>query len=396
MGKLTATKVKSVLDKPGRYGDGDGLFLLVSKPGQASWVARIQHNKQRRDYGLGSAKFCSLSEARVKAFDLRRTLAEGGDPIAQRRAESRQQEKLIRTFREAAEAFLEARESKVAERTQRQAKSLLKTYAYPSLGRLQVQSIDADVLADCLAPVWAKKGATGDKVRSIIMQVLNYARPDAAFSASDLSAKISTRLPKQAAKGHHKSLPYAELPPFMNRLAEKTGMGALALRMAILCASRSGEVRGAKWGEIDFDRAVWTIPADRMKMRKPHVVPLSPQALDLLADARELRRVGTDLIFPNGKGGELSDMALTKTLRDMGMKCTAHGFRSTFTDWAAEQTSAPEEIREAALAHAVSNRVTKAYLRTDFLDKRRDLLEAWGRFAAGEGGDNVVKMEAAR
>lgn len=396
MGNLTAARVKALMDKPGRYNDGDGLILFVNAPGKASWVARIQHNKKRRDYGLGSANLYSLAEARNKLWEVRRTLADGGDPIAQKRAERNKQARLGTTFKDAAEAFLKVRQSKdLADKSQQQAENLLKRYAYPSLGRLQVQSIDAETLADCIAPVWVEKGATGDKLRSLILGIMRLARPDAGFSVKDLGAKVSERLPKQAKKGHHTAMPYAELPPFMAKLAEKTGMGALALRMAILCTSRSGEVRFATWGEIDFDAGTWTIPAERMKSRKEHVVPLSPQAMALLDEMKAIRRAGTDLIFPNGKGKALSDMALTKTLRDMGTKWTAHGFRSTFTDWAAEQTNVPEEIREAALAHTVSNKVTKAYLRTTFFDKRRDLMNAWGRFAAGEA-DNVVKLEAAR
>jgi integrase len=175
----------------------------------------------------------------------------------------------------------------------------------------------------------------------------------------------------------------------MDRLEKKIGIAAKALRLLILCASRSGEIRGAKWDEIDLGNAVWTIPAERMKMRKPHRVPLSPQALAVLEEAKAIRR--SDQVFPNGKGVALSDMALTKTLRDMGMGCTAHGFRSSFRDWAAEQTSVAGEIAEAALAHAVSNAVEAAYKRTDFFDRRRDLMDAWGRFATG-CKDNVIRL----
>jgi integrase len=178
----------------------------------------------------------------------------------------------------------------------------------------------------------------------------------------------------------------------MERLAEKTGIGALALRFLILCGSRSGEVRGAKWSEVDFNAAVWTIPAERMKMRKVHRVPLCAQAMALLGQAKAVRR--SSQIFPNGKGEALSDMALTKTLRDMGLACTAHGFRSSFRDWAAEQTSAPGEIAEAALAHAVPSAVEAAYKRTDFFDRRRELMHAWGRFATADGSGDVVELGA--
>ena len=172
-------------------------------------------------------------------------------------------------------------------------------------------------------------------------------------------------------------------------------MGALALRLAILCASRSGEVREATWDEFDLDRAVWTIPAERMKAKKPHRVPLTSEALAVLSKASDVRRPGTTLVFPGTKDTALSDMTLTKVLRDMDMKCTAHGFRSTFRDWAAEQTSVAGEIAEAALAHAVPNAVEASYKRTDFFDKRRDLMLAWSRFATGQDSAEVVELAVA-
>ena len=389
MGKLTAAKVKALLDKPGRYSDGNGLLLFVRNPGQGSWVARAQHNNRRHDYGLGSVKLYSLAEARGRAWEVRRALADGRDP----RTLWEQPAPLLRTFKEAAEDFLTALGAKeLGERRLKQARSQLVRYAYPSLGRLQVQSLDAERIAECLRPIWTAKPETARQIRSLIERVLRFARPDGPQFAGTLGPAITDRLPKQPAKGNHKAMPYQELPEFMDRLQHKGGIAALALRMAILCASRSGEIRGATWNEFDIDAGVWTIPADRMKMRKPHRVPLSPQALAVLAEAGALRR--SEHVFPNGKGVALSDMALTKTLRDMGMECTAHGFRSTFRDWAAEQTSVAGEIAEAALAHAVPNAVEAAYKRTDFFDLRRDLMNVWGRFATGDSGENVVPIRA--
>ncbi|MCB2051956.1 MAG: tyrosine-type recombinase/integrase [Novosphingobium sp.] len=390
MGKLTAAKVKAVIDQPGRYSDGDGLILFVRAPGQASWVARVQHNGKRRDYGLGSAKLFKLAEARDRAWEVRRALVDGRDP----RTLWQQPAPLLRTFKEAAEDFLEALGAKeLGERRLKQGRSQLTRYAFPSLGRLQVQSLDAERIAECLRPIWTAKPETARQVRSLIERILRFARPDGPQFAGTLGPAISDRLPKQPAKGNHKALPYQELPALMERLQEKTGMGALALRMTILCASRSGEIRGATWDEIDFDRGVWTIPGERMKAGKPHRVPLTSQALAVLEEAAKIRR--SDHIFPNGKGVALSDMALTKTLRDMGMTCTAHGFRSSFRDWAAEQTSVAGEIAEAALAHAVPNAVEAAYKRTDFFDRRRDLMDAWARYATGGESGEVVQMVAA-
>lgn len=389
MGKLTATKLKSLLEKPGRYSDGDGLILFVRSPGQASWVARFQVNGKRRDYGIGSAKLYSLSEARDRAWEVRRALADGRDP----RLLWTTPAPLMRTFREAAEDFL-TNASKAGDRRRKQDKAKLATHVYPSLGKLQVQSIDADRIANCLRPIWETKAETARQVRSLIIRTLSYTRPDAGDFETALARAVAARLPAQPEQGNFDALPYADVPALMKRLETKTGIGALALRLLVLCANRSGEIRGAKWDEIDFDGAVWTIPAERMKMRRPHRVPLSPQALAVLDRAKSIRR--SDQVFPNGKGEALSDMALTKTLRDMGMDCTAHGFRSSFRDWVAEKMShVPDDVAEAALAHAVQDKVVAAYKRTTFEEMRRDLMDAWGRFATGEAGAEIVEIKAA-
>jgi integrase len=387
MGNLTATKVKALLDKPGRYSDGDGLLLFVRSPGQASWVARVQHNGKRRDYGIGSAKLYGLGEARERAWEVRRALKDGRDP----RTLWEQPAALTQTFREAADARFTAKTGDTGDKRQKQDKAMLASHAYPTLGALQVQSVDADRIADCLRPIWTSKPETAKQVRSLIVRTLRFTRPDGADFTKALTAAIADKLPRQPRAGNFDALPYQEVPALMDRLTAKTGIGALALRLLVLCASRSGEIRGAKWDEIDFDRAVWTIPADRMKMRKAHRVPLSPQALAVLEKAQALRR--SDQIFPNGKGEALSDMALTKTLRDMGLACTAHGFRSSFRDWAAEQTSVPGEIAEAALAHAVPSAVEAAYKRTDFFVRRRELMDAWARFATGERSAELVAIK---
>jgi integrase len=388
MGNLTAAKVKSLIDKPGRYSDGDGLILFVRSPGVASWVARVQHNGKRRDYGLGSAKLYKLAEARDRAWEVRRALADGRDPALLWKPPAA----LLRTFRDAADDYLD-KASKAGEKRRKQDKAMLLAHAFPALGKLQVQSVDADRIAECLRPIWTAKPETARQVRSLIVRTLSYTRPDAGDFETALARAVAARLPAQPRSGNFDALPYQDVPAVMDALKGKTGIAALALRMLILCASRSGEIRGATWDEVDFERAVWTIPAERMKMRKPHRVPLSPQALAVLEEAKAIRRAGTDHIFPNGKGAALSDMALTKRLRDMKMECTAHGFRSSFRDWAAEQTSVPDDVAEAALAHAVPDKVVAAYKRTTFDEMRRELMDAWGRFATGQGSAEVVQME---
>jgi integrase len=394
MGKLSAAKVKALLERPGRYRDGDGLILFVRESGRASWVARVQQDGKRRDYGLGAVRAVSLAEAREKARIVKAAVVAGRDP----HVDLRPPKALTRTFREAALQYVEtqAEAGKSAEAKRRQRLAQLKTYAFPALGKLQVQSIEADQIADCLRPIWTGKPETARQVRGLIIRVLRSARPDGALFIGTLGPAISDRLPRQPEKGRHVAMPYRDLPTFMARLGERRGMGALALRALILTAARSGEIRGAAWGELDLEEAVWTVPAERMKGRKVHRVPLSPQAVAAFQAAAAVRRAGTDLVFPSGKGTMLSDMTLTKALRDMKEPFTVHGFRSTFRDWAAEQTSSPGEIAEAALAHAVPNAVEAAYRRTTFFDKRRELMDTWGRFAAGDGGAEIIALPRKR
>lgn len=387
MGKLTQAHIKAALNKPGRHHDGDGLVLFVRESGQASWVARIQHDGARREFGLGSLRAVGLSEAREKAALVKSALIAGRDP----HLALKPPKELTRTFREAALGFLEAKaaDAKISDAKRKQNLSQLKTYAFPALGKLHVQSIDADAIAACLRPIWTRKPETARKVRSLIIRTLRFARPDGALFIGTLGPAVADRLPAQPKRGNFEAMPYADLPAYMARLANKGGLGALALRATILTAARSGEVRGATWNELDLDAAVWTVPAERMKARRAHRVPLSPAALALFRAAIAIKRAGTDLIFPANSGKALSDMTLTKVLRDMKVPCTVHGFRSTFRDWAAEQTSLPGEVAEAALAHTVPKAVEAAYRRTDFFDKRRELMNAWAGFAMGDGAEVV-------
>lgn len=385
MGKLTAASAKAALKKPGRHRDGGGLMLFVREPGKASWVARLQNAGKRRDYGLGSYDLVTLAEAREKARAYKRELLAGGDPLALGKPD----QKLMRLFRDVAIEFLEA---KVSEASRTRTKGRLVKHAFPKLGKLQIQSIDADVIADCLRPIWQSKPETARKVRNLIIRTLRFGRPDGALLESTLAKAVTDRLPAQPRKGNFAAMPYRDLPALMLRLQTKGGMGAMALRATILTAARSGEMRGATWDELDLDASLWTIPADRMKMRRPHRVPLSKEAVGVFREAASVRRADSELVFPSRSGKQLSDMTLTKALRDLGETATVHGFRSTFRDWAAEQTGLPGEIAEAALAHAVPNAVEAAYRRTDFFDKRRDLMGAWGHFAAGWKSGEILQL----
>lgn len=391
MGNLTAKGIQSL--GPGRHHDGDCLLLEVRPTGSRSWLARVRHNGKRRDIGLGSASFISLARARERCREVRTAIAEGRDPLTLWKPSP----PMARFFEDVAREFVEQRE--FSAKSRQQALTRLERYAFPRLGKLQVQSVDADNIAEALRPIWTAKPETAVRTRDLILRTLRFGRPDGALLETTLARAITDRLPPQPRNKNFAAMPYAQVPIFMAKLATKKTMGALAFRTVILTATRSGEARGATWREIDFDAAVWTVPAERMKMKRPHRIPLSAEALAVLRTARDMPsadRKADGLVFPGTTGKPLSDMTLTKILRDMGEPVTVHGMRSSFRDWAAEQTSLPGEIAEAALAHAVPNAVEAAYRRTTFFDKRRELMDAWAGFAAGEGEAKVVPIRKGR
>jgi integrase len=385
MGRLTAAGVTTALKKPGKYNDAGGLHLLVRGPGAASWIARLQHGGQRREYGLGSAELVSLSAARDRCRVFKKELREGRDPLAL----NRRPPGLIRPFSDAAHDFLQA---KFTQENRRRAKRRLEMHALPRLGRLQVQTIDADLIAETLTPIWTKQPETGRMVRSLIIRTLRFARPDGFLLESTLAKAVADRLPKQPARGHREGMPYEDLPAALSKLTAKRGLSALALRFAILTCARGQEVRGALWSEIDWENRVWNVARERMKMRRPHRVPLSEEALAVIAEAAELRRAGCDIIFPSRHDGMLSDMAMGKAMKDLGLEGTQHGCRASFGQWVDECTTAPEPVREACLAHAITDKVMAAYRRGDFFEQRRQLMVAWGSYCGGSTGVNVVQL----
>ena len=390
MGKLTALSVKAL--GPGRHHDGECLLLEVRESGSRSWLARVRHNGKRRDIGLGSASVISLARARERCREVRTAIAEGRDPLTLWKPSP----PMARFFGDVAEEFVE-RQLKGSAR--QQAQSRLKRYAMPHLGKLQIQSLDADNIAEALRPIWTTKAETALRTRDLILRTLRYAQPDFALMETTLARAITGRLGSQPRNKNFAAMPYAQVPSFMAKLTAKKTTGSLALRMVIFTATRSGETRGATWGEIDFKTGVWTVPAERMKMKRPHRIPLLPQALAVLEAARAMPKADTKagaLVFPGATGKPLSDMTLTKILRDMKEPFHVHGFRSSFRDWAGDETSMPGEIAEAALAHAIPNAVERAYLRTTFFDKRRDMMEAWASYCAGKGGADVVPIRKGR
>lgn len=380
MGKLTALKIRS-LTEPGRYSDGDGLFLEINGKGAASWILRVQNNGKRQDIGLGSSKVVPLKEAREAAFATRQKIAQGIDPVAERK----QERQVIPTFRKAAEMVHEEHEKAWKNgKHQNQWIATLKTYAFPKMGDRLVSEIEGPLIRDVLAPIWLSKPETARRVRQRIGTVLDwsYAR---GFRATEAPMRsLSKGLPRQPKKDNHfAALPYASVPDFIEKLSARESVGRVALEALILTAARSGEIRGATWSELDLEAALWTIPAERMKMGRVHVVPLAPQAVAVFERAKKFKAGASDLVFPGQNVKKpLSDMTLLKILRDMDLAVTVHGFRSAFRDWVAEQTDYSGEIAEAALAHTVSNKVEAAYRRTDFLDKRRLLMRDWAAFCS--------------
>lgn len=391
MGKLTATAVKAA-SAPGRYGDGDGLFLLIGKTGGKSWMVRAQKDGKRRDIGLGSAAKVSLKLARERAGLVRSQMEVGIDPIAERRKAAG-----IPTFREAAAlVHTEHKGGWKNEKHKAQWLATLTAYAFPAFGDDAVSQIEAPAVRDALAAIWLTKPETARRLRQRIMTVIDWAVAKGYRDLPLAMAVIDKALPKQRVKAkHHAALPYADLPAFMAKLRKSASMGRLALEAAILTAARSGEVRLARWPELDLDAATWTIPAERMKAGREHVVPLSPRAVALFKGMRAHRRENCDLVFPGTRRDKpLSDMTLTKALRDMAVPAVPHGFRSTFRDWIAEQTQWPADLAEAALAHVISDKTVAAYQRGSMLEKRRALMNAWADYCDGASAGKVVRLAA--
>ncbi|HET6926577.1 MAG TPA: tyrosine-type recombinase/integrase [Hyphomicrobiaceae bacterium] len=381
MGRLTVTSIKAALKKPGRHGDGDGLFLQVGTGGAASWVVRVQKDGRRRDIGLGSEKKISLTVARERASAARTDMELGVDPVAKRKKAAG-----IPTFREASSQFI-AEHQKTWRNAKhgKQWRTTLESYAFPSIGDTSVSEVEAPAIRDLLITIWVDKPETARRVKQRIGAVLDWAHAKGYRDAEAPMRAIGKGLPRQKKQASHfAAMPYADVPAFLIKLRERQSWGRLALEAAIHTAARSGEIRGATWAEVDLENGLWTIPAERMKAKREHVVPLSKAALDVFKRAAALKTAGHKFVFNGSKRDKpMSDMTLTKVLRDMKRPVTAHGFRSSFRDWVSEETDFPGDVAEAALAHAVSNKTEAAYRRGNLLDKRRKLMEAWGSYCNG-------------
>jgi integrase len=405
-GKLTALKADKV-KASGYYGDGGGLFLQVSRYGTKSWVFRFKANGRLREMGLGSLDTYSLAEARERARNCRKLRDEGKDPIEERNA-ARLAVKLdaakVMTFKECADRYIASH--KAGWRNAKHAAqwpSTLGTYVYPIFGSLPVNAIDVALVMKTLEPIWVAKPETASRVRGRVESVLDWAT-SRGYRQGENPARwrghLENLLPKKTKVRrieHHAALPYREIAAFVAELRPQEGIAARALEFAILTATRTGEVIGARWDELDLADRLWTIPAERMKADKEHRVPLSDAAIATLEDLQRTRH--GDYVFPGGRAGRpISNMAMTMTLRRMGRgELTVHGFRSSFRDWAAERTGFPAEVAEMALAHAVSDKVEAAYRRGDLFQKRRQLMDAWARYCTTPAPTGkVVSFAAAK
>jgi len=406
IGKLTAMAVSQAKGR-GYYGDGGGLFLQVSASGAKSWVFRFKEAGKLREMGLGPVHTIGLAEARQRAQDCRKARLDGRDPIEARRAErlaARLDPAKAMTFQACAERYVAAH--KAGWRNVKHAAqwaATLTPYAYPFFGKLPVQGVDVGLVLRAIEPIWTTKPETAGRVRGRIESILDWATArgyrqgeNPARWRGHLENLLPSRSKVRRVK-HHAALPYVEIGGFLAEVRRQDGIAARALEFAILTAARTGEVIGARWSEVNTANRLWTIPADRMKGGREHRIPLSDAALAIVEQMAAIRC--GEFVFPGAKAKRpLSNMAFLMLLRRMNRgDLTAHGFRSTFRDWAAERTGFPAEVAEMALAHAVGDKVEAAYRRGDLFQKRRQLSDAWAKFCVTPASTGaVVSLHQAR
>lgn len=425
--RLTARGVATITE-PGRHADGGNLYLNVSKTGARSWVFFYRKDGKQKEMGLGGYPTISLADARAIATDARRVLALGGDPLEAKRearAEAKAQAEAKLTFGAYAESYVDAhQEGWRNEKHRDQWRMTLlgpqepagggKTNRQPApdycrdLRKIPVAEVSTEDVLAVLRPIWGDKRETANRIRQRVEVILNAAvvegkRPQGMNPAA-WRGHLALLLPahkRGTSKGHFTALPWTEMPAFFAALGEREGVAARALEALILTAARSGEVRGMTWAEVDLDRAIWSVPGERMKMGKLHRVPLSERAIAAIATMLPLRpRRPEDqaaaLVFPGLRHAQLSDMTLGAVLKRMNVPVTVHGFRASFRTWGSEATSFPFEVLESALAHAPSSAVVAAYQRGDHWDRRVELMRAWEAFltTAGVAG-KVVPIRTA-
>jgi integrase len=379
--RLSAATVRT-LKEAGFYGDGNGLYLKVDANGAKRWVQRLVIHGKRRDLGLGSVTLVSLAEARESALQNRKQARTGEDPVAaKRRSEG------ILTFAEAAQKVHDL--SKPTWRNDKHGNqwlSTLQAYAFPHFGTKRINTVNgADVLA-ALTPIWNSHPATASRVKQRVGTVMKWAMAQ-GWRDDNPAETITKALPRhdQSKVQHRKALPYDAVANAIAkvRASEAGATTKLAFEFLVLTATRSGEVRGATWAEVDLAKGVWTIPAARMKAKKEHRVPMSARCIAILEEAEALKQPGSDLVFPGTKQDRpLSDMTLSKLMKELSIAAVPHGFRSSFRDWAGEQTNHPREVVEFALAHVIKDKAEAAYARSDLFEKRRRIMDDWCDFLA--------------
>ncbi|CAE6852438.1 tyrosine-type recombinase/integrase [Paraburkholderia aspalathi] len=393
--KLSAIKVRQE-KTPGYYSDGGGLYLQISPSGSKSWIFRYARNKKSHEIGLGSYLNVSLESAREKAEGMRRALGNGDDPLAMRQSE-RAKIAAKMTFTECSSAYIEAhKHGWKNEKHADQWANTLATYAAPLIGKKDIALVDTHDVTRVLEPIWTTKNETASRVRGRLEKVLAWATTRGLRSGENPArwkGHLDTLLAKPSAvqnEEHHAALPYDEIGAFMDGLRGMHGVAARALEFCILNASRTAEIIGAQWSEMDLDAKLWIVPAERMKMKKEHRVPLGKRAISILKEMQAARH--GDFVFPGMREGTgLSNMSLLAVLKRMERpNLTVHGFRSTFRDWAAECTNFPRELAEKALAHAVRSEVEAAYQRGDLLAKRGKMMDAWAAYCAKKREDGTV------
>jgi integrase len=406
--RLTALKVEKA-KKPGMYADGGGLYLRVTPQGTRNWVLRYMLDRKPHWMGLGPLALYGLHEARTKALDARRKRHEGIDPIEARRAERTRQRlnaaKAV-TFKQCAESYIASHSAGWRnEKHKYQWSATLKTYVYPVIGTLPVQTVDIGLVRKVLEPIWTTKPETASRVRQRIEKILDFAKV-CGYRDGENPARwrghLDNLLPahsKVRDVKHLAALPYAQLPAFLVSLRAREAIAARALEFLILTAARTGEVIGARWNEIDILDKSWTVPAGRMKAHREHRAPLSPRAVAILKEMLAARHGDDDtFIFPGPDPRRpLSNVALLRLLERMQLdNLTVHGFRATFKTWASECTGIQNEIVEASLAHVIGGKVEQAYLRGDRFEKRRRLMKQWATFCtttpAPERLSNVTSL----
>lgn len=381
--KLTAIEAKSV-KAPGFYRADETLYLNVAPGGSKSWIQRITIHGKRRNIGLGGYPVVSLADARDKAFQNRKLVRSGGDPLADKRRAK------LPTFEQAAQKTFEANQARWrSEVTAKNWEQGMKKHVLPRIGKLRVDQIGREEVLRILTPIWTSKPEIARKQRNRIRAVLSWCQAHGFIEHNVAGEMIDGALPAMpAVKEHFRALPYTEVPAMLETVEDSSASLAtkLCFRFLVLTAARSGEARGATWSEIDFENGEWRIPADRMKAGAEHRVPLTDAALTVLQQAQILRD-GSELIFPSSTRPRqpMSNMTLTKVLRTTGLaaRSTVHGVRSSFRDFASEKTNAPHAVMELSLAHKVGSAVEQAYARSDLLAKRRRLMEQWSAFVTG-------------